>query len=72
MQLTHHGPFHAPTIQAEILLESYLGDVSGVLMKWELLKEDMQNTENYIQMKLNMARNKLLTIGEHSLANTGR
>ena len=59
----HH---HLITIvnQAEILLESYLGDVNEVIMKWELLKEEMQNTEDFVQMKLDMARNKLLTIGK--------
>jgi len=49
--------------EAEILLESYLGDFNELIFKWELVKEDMQNTENYVQVKLDMARNKLLTIG---------
>lgn len=49
--------------EAEILLESYLGDFNELIIKWDLVKEDMQNTENYVQVKLDMARNKLLTIG---------
>jgi len=49
--------------EAEILLESFLGDFNELIIKWELVKEDMQNTENYVMVKLDMARNKLLTIG---------
>ncbi|KAM3572835.1 hypothetical protein VYU27_005194 [Nannochloropsis oceanica] len=49
--------------EAEILLESFLGDFNELIIKWELVKEDMQNTENYVTVKLDMARNKLLTIG---------
>lgn len=49
--------------EAEILLESFLGDFNELIMKWELVKENMQNTENYVTVKLDMARNKLLTIG---------
>ncbi len=46
-----------------MLLESFLQDCSELVGKWELVKEDMNNTENYCLMQLDMARNRLLTIG---------
>ena len=44
--------------QAEVLLESFLQDCSELIAKWELVKEDMNNTENFTIMRLDMARNR--------------
>lgn len=54
---------HNLQTQAEVLLESFLQDCSELIAKWELVKEDMGNTENFCLMQLDLARNRLLTIG---------
>lgn len=41
-----------------MLLESFLQDCSELIAKWELVKEDMNNTENFTLMRLDMARNR--------------
>lgn len=45
-------------LQAEVLLESFLSDCSELIAKWELVKEDMNNTETFTNMRLDMARNR--------------
>ncbi len=57
---------NAAHAEAEELLESYLADLYEIIMKWELIRDDMQTTEEYVLMKLDMARNKLLTYGKHT------
>ena len=46
------------SLQAEVLLESFLSDCSELIAKWELVKEDMNNTETFTNMRLDMARNR--------------
>ena len=55
-------------VQAEILLESYLQDVDEILTKYDLTLQHIQATENLITMRLDMARNKLLTTGKDNIA----
>lgn len=46
-----------------MLLESFLHECSELIAKWDLVKEDMSNTEHFCLMQLDLARNRLLTIG---------
>lgn len=39
-------------------------DSEELIKKWDLLKKSMESTENYILMRIDMARNKLLTAGK--------
>ena len=49
--------------EVELLLEANLQDVSGMATRLELLISLIDNTEDFVQIKLDTARNKLLFIG---------
>jgi hypothetical protein len=66
--MDHDDDYHDEVIicvvtQVEALLESYQQDVGDMVSKWERMKEDLEDLENYLLMKLDMARNRLLTVG---------
>jgi hypothetical protein len=37
--------------------------VNNVLLKWDLVLNNLDNTEDYVRMKVQMAQNRLLTMG---------
>ena len=52
------------------MLESYLGDLNDVLVQCELLKQEVQSTEEFAEVRLDMARNVLMSIGEFVVRGT--
>jgi magnesium transporter len=58
--LSHPVPFDPE--EAEALLESYLQEIHTIRTKTKLLQQRIQNTESLIMIKLDTARNHLLTV----------
>ncbi|TMW63225.1 hypothetical protein Poli38472_002166 [Pythium oligandrum] len=60
-ELLSHAILFDPE-QAEVLVESYLQEIHTICTKIKLLQDRIHNTESHVMLKLDSARNHLLTV----------
>lgn len=62
MKMLHLGPLHRPDndLQLEMMLENYLGEVELVTAALEDLADEVVNTEENLELHIDLQRNKIM------------